>query len=69
MGKKIVEPIVFQGGVSKNKGVLKYFRDVLGCEVTVDPNSHLMGALGIAILAKKNSGDKVYNLDIKDMLF
>ena len=24
-GKKIVGPIIFQGGVSKNKGVVKYF--------------------------------------------
>lgn len=28
-GKKIEEPIVFQGGVSKNEGVLKYFKEVL----------------------------------------
>lgn len=68
-GKKIREPIVFQGGVSKNEGVLKYFRDVLGCDVTVDPNSHLMGALGIAILSHKNSNGRVYDLNIKDVEF
>ena len=68
-GKKIKEPVVFQGGVSKNLGVLKYFRDVLGCDVTVDSNSHLMGALGIAILSRKNSDGRVYDLDIKDIEF
>ena len=68
-GKKILEPVVFQGGVSKNEGVLKYFRDVLGCEVSVDPNSHLMGALGIAILSRKHSDGREYNLDIKDIEF
>ncbi len=68
-GKKIMEPVVFQGGVSKNKGVLKYFRDVLGCDVTVDKNSHLMGALGIAILSRKHSDGREYNLDIKDVEF
>lgn len=68
-GKKIIEPVVFQGGVSKNEGVLKYFREVLGCDVTVDPNSHLMGALGIAILSHKNSDGRVYDLDIKDIEF
>lgn len=68
-GKKILEPVVFQGGVSKNEGVLKYFRDVLGCDVTVDPNSHLMGALGIAILSRKNSDGRVYDLNIKDIEF
>lgn len=68
-GKKILEPVVFQGGVSKNEGVLKYFRDVLGCDVTVDSNSHLMGALGIAILSRKNSDGREYSLDIKDIEF
>ncbi len=68
-GKKILEPVVFQGGVSKNEGVLKYFREVLGCDVTVDKNSHLMGALGIAILSRKNSDGKIYDLNIKDIEF
>lgn len=68
-GKKIVEPVVFQGGVSKNEGVLKYFRELLGMDVTVDPNSHLMGALGIAILSHKNSNGKIYDLNIKDLEF
>lgn len=68
-GKKIKVPIVFQGGVSKNKGVLKYFKEVLNEDVLVDPNSHLMGALGIAILSRKNKSDKVYDLNIKDVSF
>lgn len=68
-GKKILEPVIFQGGVSKNKGVVKYFEEVLGCQVTVDNNSHLMGALGIAILAKKNATGEIYSLDIEDIEF
>lgn len=68
-GKKIVSPIVFQGGVSKNKGVVKYFEDVLGQEVIVDENGHLMGALGIALLAKKNKSGNVYSLEINDIKF
>lgn len=68
-GKKIVGPVIFQGGVSKNKGVLKYFKEVLNEEVIVDENSHLMGALGIAILAKRNKSDKVYNFDVNDIKF
>lgn len=68
-GKKIKGPIVFQGGVSKNIGVVKYFKQILNEDVVVDENSHLMGALGIAILAKKNSKDKVYNLDLLDVKF
>lgn len=68
-GKKILGPVVFQGGVSKNKGVLKYFKEILNTDIIVDKNSHLMGALGIAILAKDNKEDKVYDLNIKDIDF
>lgn len=68
-GKKILEPVIFQGGVSKNKGVVKYFEEVLGCKVIVDANSHLMGALGIAILAKKNATGQTYSLDIENIEF
>lgn len=51
-GKKIASPVVFQGGVSKNKGVVAAFEKLLGCDVIVDQNGHLMGALGAAILAR-----------------
>ena len=68
-GKKIKSPVVFQGGVSKNKGVLKYFKEILNTDVIVDPNSHLMGAIGIAILSKKYKTDKVYSLNVSDIKF
>lgn len=68
-GKKIEGPIVFQGGVSKNEGVVKYFKEVLNSDIIVDDNSHLMGALGIAILSKEKSSDKIYNLDVCDIPF
>lgn len=68
-GKNIKSPVIFQGGVSKNLGVLKYFKEILNTDVIVDPNSHLMGALGIAILAKKNSIGKTYNLNIQNISF
>lgn len=68
-GKKIIPPIVFQGGVSKNEGVLKYFKEILNEDIIVDTNSHLMGALGIAILARKNKLNKTYDLNMKDVKF
>ena len=68
-GKKIKSPVIFQGGVSKNLGVLKYFKEILNTDVIVDPNSHLMGALGIAILSKKNSSNKIYDLNIQNVSF
>lgn len=68
-GKKIKPPIVFQGGVSKNKGVVKYFKEILKEDIVVDENGHLMGAIGIAIMSKKYKTDKIYNLDIADIKF
>lgn len=68
-GKKIKEPIVFQGGVSKNVGVVKYFNEVLNTSVIVDSNSHLMGAIGIAILASKDNCNKEFDLKINNISF
>jgi len=68
-GKKIQAPIIFQGGVSKNEGVEKYFREILKEDIIVDENSHLMGAIGIAVLARKNKIGKTYSLELEDITF
>ena len=52
-GKKITPPVIFQGGVSQNQGVAEAFRRELGCDILVDPNGPLMGAIGAALLAAK----------------
>lgn len=67
-GKKIKPPIVFQGGVSKNVGVINAFKDVTGCDIIVNDNSHLMGALGAAIISKKD-GDIEFSFDIEDIVY
>ena len=68
-GKKILPPIVFQGGVSKNIGVKESFEHELGEKVIVLDNGHLMGALGIAIIAKKSKKEKRFDFNIKDYNF
>lgn len=68
-GKKIVGPIIFQGGVSKNKGVVKYFKEILKEDIIVDENSHLMGAIGIAVLARRNKTGHTYSLELKNVKF
>ena len=67
-GKKIKPPIVFQGGVSKNIGVVKAFEKITGYQIHVDKNSHLMGALGVAILSKKEK-EIEFSFDIEDINF
>lgn len=68
-GKKVSAPVVFQGGVSKNAGVIKAFEQATGCTITVDPNSHLIGALGAAILARKSGADNDFKFEIADIDF
>lgn len=68
-GKKIVPPIVFQGGVSKNTGVVEAFRRTLGYEIQVDKNGHLMGALGAAILAEKSEKRNEFDFAVEEMNF
>lgn len=67
-GKQIVAPVVFQGGVSKNAGVVQAFRDELGMDVLVDADGHLMGAFGVALLAveaasREGAGQATFNFD------
>ena len=68
-GKKILAPIVFQGGVSKNEGVVKAFADSLGEEIIVDDNGHLMGCYGAAILALGCGIEKPFSFDVAEMEF
>lgn len=68
-GKKIESPIVFQGGVSKNQGVVKAFADSLGKEIIVDEEGHLMGCYGAAILALGSGIEKEFTFDVADMEF
>lgn len=68
-GKKILPPIVFQGGVSKNVGVKKAFEDAVGHEVIVDENGHLMGAFGVAVLARRSGREKPFSFDTSDIAF
>jgi predicted CoA-substrate-specific enzyme activase len=51
-GKDLEEPVVFQGGVSFNEGIVEAFQRHLGYEVIVPKYNVLMGALGMAILVR-----------------
>lgn len=51
-GKELEEPIVFQGGVSYNKGMIEAFERHLKVKIIVPKYNVLMGALGMAILVR-----------------
>lgn len=52
-GKDIRTPIVFQGGVAANLGIKQAFQEHLGEEIYVPQHYDVMGAIGVAILAKE----------------
>lgn len=68
-GKAIRPPIVFQGGVSKNIGVVRAFEEAVGSPVLVDENGHLTGALGVAILARRSGREQPFSFGIAETDF
>lgn len=52
-GKNIEEPIIFQGGVAANVGIVAAFEKILGKKVIIPRHYDVMGAYGAAILAKE----------------
>lgn len=52
-GKKIMEPVVFQGGVAANQGLRRSFEQLLGLPVHVPEHHEVMGAIGAALLARE----------------
>jgi len=75
-GKEILPPIVFQGGVAANKGLVQAFNKYLGQEVIVPQQHAIMGAIGAALLAKdlkidktKFKGFNIQQIDFKTRSF
>ena len=57
-GKEILAPVMFQGGVAANQGLVQAFNKYLGLEVIVPKYYGVMGAIGAAILARGASRKK-----------
>ncbi len=59
-GKRIEDPIVFQGGVAANQGIVQAFRDFFGGKkkIIVPPEHGVMGAWGAAILAMEYAPER-----------
>ena len=68
-------PVIFQGGVAANVGIVKAFKDHLKEDITVPEHYLLMGAIGSAILAKEHyseNGGQSTNFrgfDVSDIKF
>lgn len=60
-GKIIDEPIIFQGGVAANTAMKKAFKEVLKKTINVLEDFDVMGAIGIALLAKEKTKGFITN--------
>jgi predicted NodU family carbamoyl transferase len=72
LGKEILSPIVFQGGVAYNQAIVKAFEEELETKITVPPNHEVMGAIGAALLVHeemviKNSESKFLGFGVSDV--
>lgn len=50
-GKEIAPPVVFQGGVAFNRGIVRALEETLATAVIVPSHHEVMGAIGAALLA------------------
>jgi len=52
-GRKVGRAIYFQGGTAYNDAVAAAFAQLLGCKITVPPYNGVMGAIGMALIARQ----------------
>ena len=74
LGKEILTPIVFQGGVAFNQGIVRALEEILEAKVTVPSHHEVMGAIGAALLvheemAARGDGTKFKGFGVADAHF
>ena len=57
LGKDIQPPVVFQGGVAFNLGIVRAFQEELGMDIIVPAHHEVMGAIGAALLVREEMVD------------
>jgi predicted CoA-substrate-specific enzyme activase len=58
-GKDIQPPLVFQGGVAFNAGIVRALYEELDTDIIVSPHHEVMGAIGAALLAHEYMADSL----------
>lgn len=61
LGKTLLPPVVLQGGVATNAGVVRAFEEALETNVTVLPQYDVMGAMGAALLTREQMNGQPSN--------
>jgi predicted CoA-substrate-specific enzyme activase len=65
LGKDIQPPIIFQGGVAFNQGIVKALQEELNNEIIVPPHHEVMGAIGAALLVHEEMADSQNGTNFK----
>jgi len=70
-GKKFIKPIIFQGGVAYNKGMVRAFKELLnlnGKKLIVPKHCASMGAIGAALVSIDNTSYVHTDINIGPMI-
>jgi len=70
LGKDIKPPIVFQGGVAFNNGIIRAFKEELDANIIVPAHHEIMGAIGAALLAheeKESNESSFKGFDVSEL--
>ncbi len=54
--REVLEPVVFSGGVARNRGVVRAVERGIGTEVLIPAHPQIMGAFGAALIARDARG-------------
>jgi predicted CoA-substrate-specific enzyme activase len=57
-GKEMLPPVVFQGGLAFNRGMVRAFEDELQTRLVIPEHPEMMGAIGAALLTGRQTPDK-----------
>jgi predicted CoA-substrate-specific enzyme activase len=71
-GKDIRPPLVFQGGVACNGGIVRALREALKTDIIVPPRPEVMGAIGAALLVHETTpagGGRFKGFDVSEIEF
>ncbi len=71
LGKEVLHPVVFQGGVAFNRGIIRAFEEILETKIIVPPHHEVTGAIGAALLAReevieRNNGTKFRGFEVSN---
>ena len=74
LGKDIKPPVVFQGGVAFNQGIVKALQEELNTEIIIPLHHEVMGAIGAALLvheeiASSNNGSQFKGFGISEIKY